>query len=328
MVRILLVSHFLLCFASCLFAKNLAIEALPIAQAREQLGIKEAAILGLVEGLTEYLPVSSTGHLILTTAWLNLADDQPIVLENGQILTYQEQDKTFLYTTAQALDAYIIIIQGGAILAVLTLYWKTFLQILLGFLGRNPTGLRLGFNLILAFMPSALLGLWAHDWIMKYLFQPFYVAIGLIAGSMLIFFLEKKLNRRFAHSQRSFYTIWPAEALWIGVCQCLALWPGVSRSLATMAGGLSMGLSRAQSAAFSFLLGLVTLTAASTYEAMKSGLTLFEVITPCSFLVGLCVATLSAILAIQGLVRFLGQHTLIGFAYYRIGLALLVIWFL
>jgi undecaprenyl-diphosphatase len=263
----------------------------------------QAAILGLVEGITEYLPVSSTGHLILASALLGLGGDE---------------------ASRGALDSFEVVVQGGAILAVLGLYSGRVRSALLGLAGRDPAGLRLVVNLAAAFLPAALVGLVLHDAITAHLFRPVPVLAALFIGGLWMIWLD----RRGAGGAGEVDDLSPRQALVIGLFQCVSLWPGTSRSMMTIAAGLLVGLRPRAAAEFSFLLGLPTLGAACLYAlakdlaaASRTGApNLFELLGPTSTLIGVGVATLSAALAVRWLVGFLGRHGLGAFGWYRVAL--------
>jgi len=277
----------------------------------------DALILGIVEGLTEYLPVSSTGHLILADRLLN---------KDSENTTAKHQE---------ARDAYLIVIQGGAILAVIIIYWKNLLQILLGLLGRNPAGFSLGLKVLVAFLPAAVFGFLLNDWIEARLFNPTAVAVALIVGAVVMIIVE---NRRRNHSspdreKDSFDEISKMSyrgALSVGFLQCLAMWPGMSRSMVTIVGGYLIGLSAKAAAEFSFLLGLLTLSAASAYSVLKSWDQLTTELEGGPVILGLVVATFVAMAAVKWFVGFLSRNGLGIFAYYRILLAIvicIIVWF-
>lgn len=276
----------------------------------------QAAILGLVEGITEYLPVSSTGHLILTASFLGL--DAP--------------------ETKSAVDAFNIVIQGGAILAVAGLYWPRILQMILGLMGKDAAGLRLLTNLVVAFMPAAVLGLLLDDLIEAHLFRPAPVLAALFLGGVWMIWIDRRAARRSADAPEADdqgLTIdrmtWK-HAIGVGFFQCVAMWPGTSRSMMTIAGGMMMGLRRREAAEFSFLLGLPTLGAACVYKLAKNlkessdagTPNLFEQLGWTSVLIGIAVATVSAALAVRWLVGFLTKHGLSAFGWYRIVFAIVL----
>ena len=283
----------------------------------DQLTIFQAVILGIVEGITEYLPISSTGHLILVSALLDL-DSPP--------------------EKKAAVDAFNIVIQGGAILAVLGLYWKRVRQMILGLLGRDMPGLKLFINLIIAFLPAAVIGVLIDDWIEARLFFPIPVTAALAVGGVLMILIGPWQKRRFhgdehADPANSFsfvdieHLTWK-RALIIGLMQCIAMWPGTSRSMITIVGGMFVGLRPRQAAEFSFLLGLPTLGGACIYKGAKNlmgdGPNMFEQLGAMSIIIGILVAMLSAALAIKWLVGYLNRHGLAVFGWYRLVLAAVI----
>ena len=254
----------------------------------------DAAILGLVEGITEYLPVSSTGHLILTSALLGL--------------------------DGSGIDAFNIVIQGGAILAVLGLYRVRVLGMAQGLIGQNPEGRRLLVRLLIAFAPAAVLGPILDDTIEATLFRPVPVLAALAIGGVIML----KLGKGRANSSDTDPADLPLRAaLLIGLAQCIAMWPGTSRSMVTLAAGVALGLRPARAAEFSFLLGLPTLGGACVYKLVKDGDTVLALGTP-SLVVGILVATVSAAFAVRWLVGFLTNRGLAPFGWYRLALTVVV----
>jgi undecaprenyl-diphosphatase len=274
-----------------------------------------AVILGLVEGITEYLPISSTGHLILARNALGL-------------------DKS-------ATDAFLIVIQGGAILAVLALYRQRVAQMFAGVLGRNATGLRLAVNLWVAFAPAAFLGPLLHARIEQHLFNNIAVVSALAVGGLVMIGLGP-WQRRFYHGDEhaepadmhSYTDIehltW-RRALFIGIVQCVAMWPGTSRSMVTIVGGMMAGMRPRQAAEFSFLLGLPTLGGAMVYSLVKSFTgeegNLITALGWMPLTVGIVVAMISAGIAVKWLVGYLNRHGLAAFGWYRLVLAVLFFFF-
>lgn len=265
----------------------------------------KAVVLGLVEGITEYLPVSSTGHLILAGWLLGLHDP----------------------AHREAMDAFDIVIQGGAILAVLGLYAARVRSMLLGLAGRDPAGRRLFLHLIVAFVPAAMLGPVLDDLLEELLFHPVPVLVALAGGGALMIALDASgVTRR---GTRTIDELTWKDALWIGVFQCLALWPGTSRSMSTIVGGSVTGLRTRDAAEFSFLLGLPTLGSATAFKLLKNlkhahddgTANLFELLGVLPVLLGIAVAAVSAWVAVRWLVAFLGRHGLAPFGWYRLGLA-------
>lgn len=292
-----------------------------------------AIILGIVEGITEYLPVSSTGHLILTNAILDLDKDTPIRDTEGEWIMVQDDEGTEArpYTVGEAAYAYVIVIQAGAIVAVILLYWQTILQILLGCLGRNPQGRKLAINLICAFIPAAIVGLLLDDWIEAKLGNNISaVAAALIVGAVVMLIVEKwrKDGQKAVIDPEDgpgIHELTIRQSVMIGFFQCLAMWPGTSRSMATIVGGYLAGLSPKNAAEFSFLLGLITLSAASGYKMVTDGSNMIHALEIGPLLVGCLVAFISAALAVKWLVSYLGKHGLALFAWYRIALAIAVL---
>ncbi|CAN5225474.1 undecaprenyl-diphosphate phosphatase [soil metagenome] len=296
----------------------------------------DATILGLVEGLTEYLPVSSTGHLILTNAILGLDGDAPMRDDAGEpILVLDGNGETRPYTIGEATYAYVIVIQAGAIAAVVLLYWRTLLGVGLGFLGRDRNGLRLGINLIAAFLPAAVIGLLLDDWIESMLGRNVNAVVGaLVVGAIVMLAVERWRTRKHKgvpiapESGPALHEIPVHRAILIGVFQCFAMWPGTSRSMATIVGGYVVGLSPARAAEFSFLLGLITLTAASGYKLVFDGAQMVSALSAGPVMLGCLMAFISAALAVKWFVAYLTRHGLALFAWYRIALAIAVIAFL
>ena len=273
----------------------------------------QSAILGLVEGITEYLPVSSTGHLIIASSLMGL--DGP--------------------KTKAALDAFNIIIQGGAILAVLGLYRVRVMQMVMGLLGRDPAGLRLVIRLFVAFLPAAILGVLFDDIIEANLFFAGPVLAALALGGVYMIVIDRLRLRDSRRGEADFDepsgldSMSIRSATIIGFMQVLAMWPGTSRSMMTITGGVLTGLKPKDAAEFSFLLGLPTLGGACVYklaknihESNQAGTeNLFQVFGLTTLGIGLVVATFSAAFAVRWLVGFLNKHGLEAFGWYRIVLA-------
>lgn len=300
------------------------------------LGYLDAAILGLVEGVTEFLPVSSTGHLILTNRMLGLDGDEPVFDRSGQPILVEGADPGTMrpYTIGEAAYAYVIIIQAGAIAAVVLLYWRSILDILLGCIGRSRTGRKLALNLIVAFIPAAIIGLLLDDLIEAKLGNNTQaVAAALVVGGLVMLAVESWRKRRrsdagAADTGPELHELSLRQCAVIGLIQCFAMWPGTSRSMATIVGGYVMGLSPKRAAEFSFLLGLITLSAASGYKLVFDGRQMVAALEPGPVLLGGIVAFISAALAVKWLVGFLGRHGLAPFAWYRFALAVPVLLFL
>lgn len=257
----------------------------------------DAMVLGLVEGVTEFLPISSTGHLIVAQRLLGL--------EEGA-----------------ANNAFSIGIQMGAITAILVLYWRRLLAALQTVLRPTAGAPNLLWQIAVAAFPAAFLGLLLDDWIDEHLFSVRVVAATLVLGGVLLLVLERWLGRS-APPARELAQMPYRMALWIGLFQCLALIPGTSRAGATIGGALLLGLSRTAAAEFSFLVGLPILYGASLYKLGRHPELLGgDALLP--FVVGMVVSFLSALVVVRPFVHFLRAHTFAPFAWYRIvgGLAL------
>jgi undecaprenyl-diphosphatase len=249
----------------------------------------KAALLGLVEGATEFIPVSSTGHLILASDWLGLVD---------------ERAKTF-----------DIFIQLGAILAIVWIY-RVRLARWVGDARTDPGSRRFLLNVILAFLPAAIVGFLAHEWIKSRLFNPDVVAVALIAGGVVILLIERWPPKSRVHDVAG---IPPRLALGIGMAQVLSLIPGTSRSGATIMGGYALGLSRTAATEFSFFLAIPTMLAATTYDLLKSWSVLGVTDIP-MFAVGFIVSFVSAVVVVKAFLTYVSNHTFRVFAWYRIAL--------
>lgn len=286
----------------------------------------QALVLGIVEGVTEYLPVSSTGHLILV-AWL---------------LGLSGSDETW-----RATNTFNIVIQAGAILAVLGLYYGRVLQMVRGMAaagGRavrrrrvrpsvvleglerpDRDGARLAMNLVVAFLPAAALGPLLDDHIEHYLFKPWPVVTALFAGAWLMLAVAHRRRRSGReHGGPGLNHITWQVALLIGFGQCIAMWPGTSRSMMTIVTALMLGLRPRAAAEFSFLLGLVTLTAATGYKAVTGGAQMLDQVAWSNLLIGVITATVAAALAMKWFVAILIRHGVAPFGWYRLGVALLL----
>ena len=301
---------------------------------KTDISILDSVVLGIVEGITEYLPVSSTGHLILTNSVLGLDSETPLKDAKGNIVIDKKQSKKsgkeVAYTMKKAADAYAVIIQLGAILAVLALYWESVWEIVKGVFGKSKKGLFLARNIIAAFMPAAVIGLLLHDYIDEYLFGVYPVVFALFAGGLLMLFVQKKLGEKASKKpDTDLADLSVKQSLLIGFLQVVAMWPGTSRSMMTILGGYVAGLNPASSAKFSFLLGLLTLSAASFFKIAKDGQNMLNALSVVPLLVGLIVSFIFALVCVKWLVGFLTRRGLAPFAWYRIALsAVLCIYFL
>jgi undecaprenyl-diphosphatase len=256
--------------------------------------VLKALILGIVEGLTEFLPVSSTGHLILVGDLLNFND------EKGKVFT--------------------ILIQLGAILAVCWEY-RTRISGVIRQVGSSKDANRFVLNLFVAFLPAAILGLLFIKTIKHYLFHPVPVALALIVGGFLILWAERR--KHIIDVERVEDMDWK-HALKIGLMQCLALIPGTSRSGATIIGGLFFGLSRKAATEFSFFLAIPIMFAATFYDVYKHR-DILQFNDMGVFLVGFVASFISALIAVRGLLRFVSHHDFTVFAWYRIGFGAIVL---
>ncbi len=251
-------------------------------------------ILGLVEGATEFIPVSSTGHLIIVEDWLNYTGDQA---------------KTFS-----------IFIQLGAILAILLLYREKVFKVVRTLPG-SQTSQRFALNIIVAFFPAALVGLLTHDWIKAYLFSPLTVAGALVVGGIAILVIERWQPATRIEEVDDLPVL---TALWIGVAQVLALFPGVSRSGATILGAYSLGLSRQAATEFSFFLAIPVMFAATLFDLWGSRDILTGNDVPV-FAVGFIVSFLSALIVVRAFIAFVSRSDFRPFAWYRIVFGLLLL---
>ncbi len=257
-----------------------------------------------MEGITEYLPISSTGHLIITSSLLRLE--------------------------GEAVDAFNIIIQGGAIAAVLGLYRKRIVQMMRGLFGKDDAGLRLFLHLCIAFLPAAVFGVLLNDVIEAALFSVRPVLAALALGGVWMIWIDRRARKRRLEGetddQHGLEDLTWRRALLIGLFQCVAMWPGTSRSMMTIAGGMMCGLRPKQAAEFSFLLGLPTLGGACAYRLVKNlagdGENMFEQLGYLPVALGFLVATITAALAVKWLVSYLTRHGLAVFGYYRLVLCI------
>lgn len=259
-----------------------------------------SAILGLVEGLTEFVPISSTGHLILASRLLGF---------DGQV-------------GEKVAGAFEVFIQLGAVLAVVLAYPGRFAGLLRLTQRRGFAGVR-GIGLLMATtLPAALLGLAVHGFIKHKLFNPTTVAIGLLAGGLWIVIQERLRPRT---TTEGLDAIGWKDALVVGLFQCLALWPGMSRSSSTILGGMLAGLDRRTATEYSFFAAMVVIPAAGVFDVYKTLPYLNMAHVP-MFAVGTLVSFVSGWIAVKWLIRFLSRHTLTAFGWYRMAVAVLVLW--
>ncbi len=300
---------------------------------KTQLSASDAIILGVVEGLTEFLPISSTGHLIIANELLGLESEIPLLGPDGEKLWHKKPSAKYPQgiplTVKLAADTYTVVIQVGAIIAVMLLYWKQIKSILRGLIGRDPDGLILFRNLVCAILPVVIVGLLIHDWIDANLFSPQAVIVAQISGAVLMIAAERWRKERYSlrNSLKNSDELTTVESLGIGSIQCLALWPGTSRSMVTIVGGYFSGLSPAKAAEFSFLVGLPVLAGAALLKGLSSGSAMISVFGWEHVILGTVVAAITAAIAVKFLVAFLSKYGLFAFALYRLVLAGVLSWY-
>jgi undecaprenyl-diphosphatase len=255
----------------------------------------KAAIMGIVEGLTEFLPISSTGHLILAASLLSF--------------------------TGEKIKVFDIAIQTGAIFAVMLVYWQRLRDTALG-LGSDRRAQRFTLNVAIAFVPAVLLGLVFGKAIKAHLFTPVVVATTFIVGGLIILWAERRQAPRVRVATVDDMT--PLDALKVGLVQCLAMVPGTSRSGATIIGGMLLGLSRQAATDFSFFLAIPTLIGAGAYSLYKERALLSAADLPL-FGVGLLFSFIAAWLCVKWLLRYIASHDFVAFAWYRIAFGIVVL---
>ncbi len=258
--------------------------------------LTDIIILGIVEGVTEFLPVSSTGHLILA----------------GKLLGYDPE----------SWKLFNIVIQFGAILAIVVLYWRTFMTVIRGVFARDPISLRFVRNILLAFIPAGVIGFLLHKKIEMLLGHAEVVAVALIVGGIAILIIERMAKRATVNGVAD---IPVPTALGIGLAQCLAMIPGVSRSGATIMGALTMGVERRTAAEFSFFLAIPTMLGATVLE-LVSNRALINAGEIHDIAIGFVVAFVVAVIVVRAFVAVISRYGFAPFAYYRIvaGIAALV----
>jgi undecaprenyl-diphosphatase len=302
----------------------------PATPTAEAMTAVDAVVLGLVEGITEFLPISSTGHLTVTQHLLGIGGGSPAEKE--------------------AADAYAVVIQAGAILAVVVLYWRRLVSLLRGLLGRDETGRRVLIGLVIAVVPIAVIGTIFESKIKEHLFGVGPVVFAWAVGGVVVLVLSQRgwwgagpadagaatpeeaieaaSTGGFAAVVRRgvpLDAITPRQAAVIGAAQVLALWPGTSRSLVTIIAALAVGLSVAAAVEFSFLLGLVVLSAATVVDAAKHGDVIVETFGWLNPVIGFVVAFAAAVVAVRWMVSYLQRHSLAIFGWYRLAAALVVV---
>jgi undecaprenyl-diphosphatase len=262
----------------------------------------KAVIIGIVEGVTEFLPISSTGHMIIVGSLINFQDP-----------TYR---KAYV-------DTFEIVIQLGAILAILVLYWDKISGSLKN-IAPGKWGFKLWFNILVAFIPAAIIGFLFDDMIQDKLFNPITVASALVFGGFLMIFMENKYRR--GNSTKRIEDVNVKQAFKIGCFQCLALWPGMSRSASTIIGSWVSGLTNVAAAEFSFILAIPTMIAASGYSLLKVkiAMTASEII---ALVIGFVVSFVVALIVVDKFISFLKKKPMRVFAIYRIFIGIVVLGF-
>jgi len=272
------------------------------AEVAQGLSVLQAILFGAVEGLTEFLPISSTGHLLVL----------------ARILAVGQHGRA-----EDAIKSYEIAIQAGAILAVLGLYRHRFSTMVEGAVGRSTEGRRALVAVVVAFVPAAIVGVVGEKAIKDVLFGVWPVTAAWVVGGILIIVFTR--NGVLApRAGRALDAITTRDAVLVGVAQVAALWPGTSRSLVTIVAALLLGYSMSAAVEFSFLLGFVTLGAATAYQVLSDGQLMVDVFGWFTPLVGLVAAFVAAVVSIKWMVGYLERHDLAIFGWYRIGIAVLV----
>ena len=259
----------------------------------------QATVLGIVEGLTEFLPISSTGHLIIASDLVGFAE-------------------------TPGADEFVVAIQSGAILAVCWYYRERIWAVLRG-LTSSPKEQRLAVTTVVAFLPAAVIGVFAAGYIKHYLFNPTAVAVALIVGGFIILWVENRIVRlRIPPRVAAMDDMSWKDALLVGCMQCLAMIPGTSRSGSTIIGGMVLGLSRRAATEFSFFLAIPTIFGATVYDLWKARDDLALDNLP-GLALGTAVSFVSALLVVHWLLRFVAAHDFKGFGWYRIGFGILIL---
>lgn len=266
----------------------------------ETLHLLKAFLLGIVEGLTEFLPVSSTGHLILVGEWINFSSTQSKVFE--------------------------VVIQLGSILAVVWIFRHRIVQLLQGAWQRDAVELAFLRNLLIAFLPAAVIGALFISAIKSLFFHPGVVAVTLVLGGLIMLWVERPNAARRAPTAMSLETVSWKQALAVGCAQCLAMIPGTSRSGSTIIGGMIAGIERKTATEFSFFLAMPTMFAAAIYDTYKHAGELAQS-DVMAIVVGFVMAFVSALFVVRAVLAFVSRHTYRVFGWYRIVLGLVVAYF-
>jgi len=268
--------------------------------ARRELTTAKAALLGLVEGVTEFLPISSTGHLLVTERLIDVGRHR---------------------ATKDAADTYTVTIQSGAILAIVVLYWRRLLEMGRGIVERDTPGRRLLVATIVAFIPAAIVGVAFEHPIKDRLFGVWPVIVAWAVGGVAILLFARPLEARARARGVPLESLTVRAALLIGIAQCFALWPGTSRSLVTILAALLVGLTLPAAVEFSFILGLLTLGAATAFDGLKHGKEMIDTYGIVHPLVGFVVAFVAAFFAVRWMVTYLQRHGIEIFGWYRLAIA-------
>ena len=268
----------------------------------EVLLILKSVIIAIVEGITEFLPVSSTGHMIIASDIIDFSSTAGIDFVN----------------------MYEVVIQLGAILAIMVLYRK---RILDSIIHLKEYGFRMWFYIFIAFLPSAVIGVLVNDLIKSKLFNSFSVSIGLIVGAIILLLVEKYFSKRKTNQTNEIKDVTLKQALGIGCFQVLSLWPGMSRSSSTISGAWVFGCTTKLAAEFSFFLAIPTMIGASVYELFGMDYSNFTTNHGIALVIGFLVAFLVALLVVDSFIKFLKKYPMKYFSYYRIiiGIVLIVL---
>ena len=266
--------------------------------------IIKAIIVAIVEGLTEFIPVSSTGHLILTSSIIGFSETKKFV------------------------DMFNVVIQLGAILAVVVIYWEKIKNSVIEFFKyiftkgqEGKVGFRFGINIIVGSIPAMFFGLLFDDYIEEKLFSPWAVVVGFLVGGILLIVIENKYRRK-KHAVKDIDRINPTQSFIVGLFQCLAMWPGMSRSASTIMGGWITGFSTTIAAEFSFFLAIPAMVGSSTLKLVKFDYSLMNMTNVIALIIGFIVAFIVALVVMRKFIAYLQKRPMRVFAVYRIGAAI------
>lgn len=266
--------------------------------------IIKAIIVAIVEGLTEFIPVSSTGHLILTSSIIGFSEPKKFV------------------------DMFNVVIQLGAILAVVVIYWEKIKNSIIEFFKyiftkgqEGKVGFRFGINIIVGSIPAMFFGLLFDDYIEEKLFSPWAVVVGFLVGGILLIVIENKYRRK-KHAVKDIDRINPTQSFIVGLFQCLAMWPGMSRSASTIMGGWITGFSTTIAAEFSFFLAIPAMVGSSTLKLVKFDYSLMNMTNVIALIIGFIVAFIVALVVMRKFIAYLQKRPMRVFAVYRIGAAI------